>query len=109
MPGEPNLQYLRIDTATQNVYKYSDYLAPSEVLMDSLNANIGDQFIRDGWMQTECIGIDTLVIFEVPTIVKHFKSYFVHGSEHSLAFGFGRIYDLTIHEDPQWPEFYDCV
>lgn len=103
LPSEPYQYYLRIDTTTLNVYKYVENPLPNEVLMDSLRANLGDQFIREGWMPTECVEIDTPAIFEVPTIVKHFYSYFVPGSEYSLAYGFGRINYLTFMDDGCYP------
>jgi len=103
MPNEPEEYFLRIDTVTANVYRFEDYPAPQDVLIDSLRAKIGDSFVIEGWIKTDCIGIDTLTVLGITTIVKHFRENYVFGAEYSLAFGLGRIQLLTYQDDCQYP------
>lgn len=103
VPEDSWLRYLRVDTASANVYRYEDYPSPHDVLMDSLRATTGSWFVRDGWMLTECIGVDTTTILGELTIVKRFRAHYVHGADYGLAYGLGRISHVTYQDNGCYP------
>jgi hypothetical protein len=103
VPGDSWQRYLRVDTASANVYRYEGYPSPHEVLMDSLRATTGSWFIRDGWMMTECTGVDTTTILGVLTTVKRFRAHYVHGANYGLAYGLGRSSHVTYQDDGCYP------
>jgi hypothetical protein len=113
LPEEPSLRFLRIDTATANVYLYQDFPLPHEVLMDSLRSTLGGSFIREGAYLAQCIEIDTTTFLSTTTIAKRFQAFYIYGEQYSLASGFGRIQRVLFNENPCDPSvdyfYYDLV
>jgi len=103
LPMEQPLYFLRIDTPTANVYRYESYPNPHDVLLDSLRAEVGESYISEGWINTECKEVDTSIVFGIPTIVKHFHANYIPGAEISLAYGLGRIELLTYQDNSCYP------
>ena len=100
---EQPLYYLRVDTPTANVYRYESYPYPHDVLLDSLRAEVGDSYISEGGTIIECIGADTVNVFGIPRLVKHFHVNFIPGAEYNLAYGLGRIELLNYRDDACYP------
>jgi hypothetical protein len=103
LPGDEPLRYLRVDTASANVYEYDWQLG--ECLAESLRSTAGS-----GWFYlncsgpTECTAVDTEDIFGLPTIVKRFMiNYIPFGEDYALGYGFGRTEHTTFSEDPCYP------
>jgi hypothetical protein len=107
--------FLRLDSATANVYRLANEVNFTEVLIESLRARPGDLFVRDTWDVIQCISVDTVVIFGRPVIAKHFHSDspIPGGREYTLALGLGCIQNTTYREDPVYPillpESYDLT
>ncbi len=91
--------YLRIDSATANVYGYDPWRSPIEFLVDSLRSTQGSMFIREGWYPTECMSVDTATVLGTPTVVKRFRCFYIFGEEYILAYGLGRIQTIYFWED----------
>jgi Secretion system C-terminal sorting domain len=103
LPMEQPLYYLRIDTPKANVYRYESYPNPHDVLLDSLHAEVGDSYVSEGWINTECKEVDTSIVFGTPTIVKHFHANYIPGAEISLAYGLGRFELLNYRDNSCYP------
>jgi hypothetical protein len=99
LPFQPH-RYLRVDTATANVY---EYFAWGEQLVDSLRATVGSMFVREDGFYTQCVAIDTAIVLGLPTTVKRFVMFYVFGGDYALAHGLGRSEFTTYHEDPCYP------
>ena len=103
VPQDPPVRFLRVDTATANVYRYESYPSPTEYLVDSLRATEGSSFIRDGLFMTECLSVDTATVLGILTLVKRFRVEYIFGEEYTLAYGLGRIQHITYEEDGCYP------
>jgi hypothetical protein len=82
-------QFLRVDTATANVYEFSGDTSVGDYLVDSLRATVGSSFrstraIHGGYIT--CAGIDTATVAGIPTMVKLFTGA---GISYRLAYGLG--------------------
>jgi len=103
VPGDPSPRFLRVDSATANVYMYDSYPSPREYIVDSLRATEGSWFIRYGLFMTECFSVDTATVLGVLTLVKRFRVDYIWGEVYALAYGLGRIQDVTYSKDPCYP------
>jgi hypothetical protein len=103
LPEEPNQRFLRVDTATANVYLYREYPVPHELLMDSLRSTLGSSFIREWGYSTQCIDVDTATVLGTTTITKMFLATYMFGENYTLAYGLGRIQHIFLNEDPCVP------
>jgi Secretion system C-terminal sorting domain len=79
-------RYLRVDTATANVYEFSGDTLVGDYLVDSLRATVGSQFGRANGSPIQCAGADTATIVGIHTTVKRFTG---SGIGYVLAYGLG--------------------
>lgn len=105
MPGEPSIQFLRVDSASANVYRYVSLPSPGEELIDSLRATLGSYFIRGDfpWAPTFCTAVDTMTLLGISTVVKRFLLPLVPHADYSLAYGLGRVQIISRADDPCYP------
>ena len=92
--GSP-AHYLRIDSATANVYEYeTDYDPPRELLLDSLRAMINSSFVTFRGL-ARCYQLDTLNFLGIQTFSKDISIDGPMGGAYRLAYGLGRIQDIA--------------
>lgn len=92
--GSP-AHYLRIDSATANVYEYEmDYDPPRELLLDSLRAMVNSSFVTFRGL-ARCYQLDTLDLLGVHTFSKDISIDGPMGGAYRLAYGLGRIEDIA--------------
>jgi hypothetical protein len=91
VPLEEPVRYVRVDTATANVYQYAEFPSPGEFLVDSLRSTVGSGFVNGiSGIYTECDAVyDTTVLGEL-SVVKHFWMWVIHPIDYMLGSGFGR-------------------
>jgi hypothetical protein len=96
-------QFLRVDTATANVYEFSGDTSVGDYLVDSLRATVGSTFsgtlaIHGGTIT--CAGIDTATVLGMRTTVKRFVGA---GILYRLAYGLGLTQiDTTVFQCGTW-------
>jgi hypothetical protein len=103
LSGEDGWRFLRVDSSTANIYRYESSSPARDLLVDSLRATKGSTFIREGWITTECTGVDTLTVLGQHVVVKRFVEYYLFGGEYTLAYGVGRVSRVTYDEDLCYP------
>jgi hypothetical protein len=96
--GDQPVSYLRVDSATANVYRFVDGFPPREVLIDSLRSSVGSSFLRDD-IPAECTAIDTMTVLGVPTLVKRYRFYIAPPQFYALAYGLGRVEHISFDGD----------
>jgi hypothetical protein len=85
-------KYFRIDSTTGCVYDY-DWYFNKEYLIDSLKMLTGDIIIIGGGSELECTNVDTIVLFGVSRVKKHFTLNVIPDYyENEYAEGLGEIY-----------------
>jgi hypothetical protein len=110
MPYDPPESYLRVDSMTANVYRYSTDTTPAEFLVDSLRATPGSSFMHGSNYQVICSSYDTISIFGIQTIAKKFVIPMMPPVYYSLTYGIGRTQFIQVEDG--WcvfnnPEFLD--
>lgn len=111
-PGTPGAVYLRVDSLTSSVYRYTLSAGPSnEEKVDSLAASVGDTVSDNGWPVVSCINSGTTTVLGTTTPAKDFLTMILPQSTYTLAYGLGLVARIDPGEGPAWlyPIYTDLV